>query len=343
MIKYKFVAALLVMYACFGTCNAALAFGEPYSKGHRDSSSEEHLQDLTNIASSVDGDSLATFQEKWVSTEGAELYCRLFGQGDPIIIIHGAPALTQDYLLPYLADLSENNLVIFYDQRGCGRSTGKLVDEDINVSTFVQDIEAIRKMLNVNQVTLLGHSWGGFLAMSYTIQYPTKVDKLILLDTMPASQDEFTQFIEEVMRRLAPIHDELQLLEATELYQSGDPQTIEKQLKMVFQTYFYDPENVNKLHFNISGDAFRRGSKVFTLLCNQIFLKPYDIYSDLSKIQSPTLVVHGDADPISYKMAEHIHQTIPNSQFALIECCGHFPYAEKPQIMFPVIKKFIRN
>jgi len=283
------------------------------------------------------------FQEKFISSNGAEIYCRQCGHSDPIIIIHGAPGLTQDYLYPYFAHLSENHLVVFYDQRGCGRSRSELTENQINVPNFINDIEAIRKALNADKITLLGHSWGGFLGMKYAIQYPDAVHKLILLDTMPASQEEFTEFIVEVTKRLAPIHDELQALEATEIYQSGDPETVEKQLKLVFKTYLHDPNNIDKLHFNLTREAFHSGAKVFALLCDQIFLKPYDIFADLPKIKSPTLILHGDNDPISYKMAEHIHQSIPHAQFVKIEHCGHFPFVEQADELFPVIQKFLKE
>lgn len=282
-------------------------------------------------------------QEKFLSANGAEFFCRIFGKGGPIIVIHGAPGLSQDYLLPYLASLSENNLVVFYDQRGCGQTISELTEKQINVSTFVEDIESIRKSLNYDKITLLGHSWGGFLAMKYALQYPASTHKLILLDTMPASQEEFTLFIEEVTKRLAPLHDALQTIESTDLYKAGDPETVEKQLKMVFQTYLYNPENIKKLNFCLPQQGILNGFKAFGLLCETIFMKPYDIFNDLPAIKCPTLILHGDSDPISYRMAEHIQQAIPNSQFIKIDNCGHFPYVEQPQITFSAIKNFLEK
>ena len=267
----------------------------------------------------------AQVQEKFIPVRGAQLFCRILGKGNPIIIIHGSPALSQDYLFPHLAKLSEDNLTVFYDQRGCGHSTSSLTEKEINVSTFVADIDDIRKSLNFDKVILLGHSWGGFLALKYAFQHPDSVQKLILLDTMPASQEEFTLFITEVTKRLDPLHDELQRLESTDLYKSGDPETVEKQLKLVFQTYLYNPEKIHQLNFRLPQQGILSGFKTFELLCQEIFMKPYDIFDNLSTIKCPTLILHGDSDPISYQMAEHIHQSIPNSTFIKIDQCGHFP------------------
>lgn len=240
-----------------------------------------------------------------------------------------------------LIQLSDKNLLIFYDQRGCGQSS--FTENQINLTTFVEDIETIRKTLNLDKMILLGHSWESFLAMKYAIQYPHAVDKLILLGAMPVSQEEFTQFIAEVTKRLNPIHELLKELESTDAYLSGDPQTVEKQLKMVFQTYLFDPANIDKLHFHLTPEGFKNGTKTFALLCQDIFLKPSDIHTDLKKINTPTLILHGDADPISWNFAEHIHQDIPKSRFVKLEQCGHFPYVEQPDEMFANIRRFLRH
>lgn len=101
----------------------------------------------------------------FIKTNDAQIFCRVFGKGEPIIVVHGGPGLSQDYLLPQMAKLAQTNLVIFYDQRGCGLSTGAINEDSIQIKTFVDDLEAIRKSFGYKKVTVLGHSWGGFLAM----------------------------------------------------------------------------------------------------------------------------------------------------------------------------------
>lgn len=62
----------------------------------------------------------------FIEAKGAKLFCRTLGQGKPLIVVHGGPGLTQDYLLSELQPLAETNFLIFYDQRGCGQSTGEI-------------------------------------------------------------------------------------------------------------------------------------------------------------------------------------------------------------------------
>jgi len=277
-------------------------------------------------------------EERFVPVVDGKLYCDIIGKGDPIIVIHGSPALNQTYLRPALDRLSNTHKVIFYDQRGCGKSTGL---NPINLAAFVSDIEEIRKELGLDKIILIGHSWGAFLAMNYAIAHPETVNKLILLSSMPASKEEFDQFITVIMGRLAPIHKELEEIEGSDAYKSGDPDTVEKQMKTVFSPYFYDQTDVSKVNFRLTQSAFLSGSKVFSLLCEEVFFKPFDLYPELASVKAPTLVVHGDYDPIPSAFAEHIANTMPNARFVKIENCGHFSYAEKPDATFKALNTFL--
>jgi len=280
-------------------------------------------------------------QEKFIATEGAKLFCRIMGKGAPVIVIHGGPGLSQEYLLPQMAHLAEHNLIVFYDQRGCGLSTGTLISEQINVKTYIEDIDAIRKSLGVEKISLLGHSWGGILGMQYAISHPKSVDKLILLSTMPASSEDLALFIAEWTQRTAPYREELHTIEASELYLAGDPQTVAKQLEIVFQTYMYRPEDVRKLSLRRSQKAALNGFKVYEIFLNEVFMKPFNLFNDLSKLQCPTLIIHGDTDPIPLTTAEHINKAIPHSRLSVIEHCGHFPYVEQPTELFEAIQNFL--
>ena len=86
-------------------------------------------------------------KEIFVPVPQGELFCQVIGKGDPLIIIHGGPGMSQEYLLPNLKQLAKNHLLIFYDQRCCGRSRGEIIPELITTKSFVEDIDSIRKWL----------------------------------------------------------------------------------------------------------------------------------------------------------------------------------------------------
>ena len=264
------------------------------------------------------------------------------GQGDPIIVIHGgAGYITQESLLPAMARLADHNCVIFYDQRGLGRSTGEVVPEQINLKTYVSDIEAIRRSLGLKRVSLLGHSWGALLAMHYAINYPESIDKLILLSAMPGSSEDLGLFFTELTKRLAPYHERLQEIESSDLYLTGDPKTVENQQKMTFQTYLYKPENVCKLNLYRPRKEIMNGFKVVEIFGETVFSKPYNLFTDLGNLKCPTLILHGAEDPIPFSTAENLQKAIPHSKLIKIEQCGHFPYVEQPDVFFQATFKFL--
>lgn len=283
------------------------------------------------------------FQERFISVEGAELFCKLAGDGDPIIVIHGGGGyITHDYLLPYMVRLTEHNRVVFYDQRGMGRSTGELTKKQINMHTYIADLEAIRCFLGVERVIIAGHSWGGFLGMLYAIAHPESIEKLILLGPMPASSEDFELFGNEYTKRLVPYKNELQKIESSDLYLAGDSEAIAKYLRTIFQTYTYNPEDANKLNLYMPQKAILKGFKIIELLNEQVFMRPFNLFNDLCKLQCPTLIVHGDTDPIPFSTAENIQKTIPSAQLIKIEKCGHFPFIEQPEALFKAINDFLQ-
>ncbi|HXG69321.1 MAG TPA: alpha/beta hydrolase [Gemmatimonadaceae bacterium] len=115
-----------------------------------------------------------------------KLQYRLMGSGrDPVVLIHGGPGFTSDYLADDLAPLASTHSLFVYDQRGIGRSTLVIDSTALAVQRYVEDLEAIRKHLGLNQLTLLGHSWGAAPAALYAMQYPERVRRMILVGAIP--------------------------------------------------------------------------------------------------------------------------------------------------------------
>src|SRR5439155_7023995 len=125
------------------------------------------------------------------TVNGVELYYRAIGSGDTIIVLHGGPGLDHTELLPQYEELAKDFRLLFYDQRACGKSTGSFDEKSLNVDTYVNDLDGIRTASGITKANILGFSWGGLLAMFYTIKHPDAVDKLILVDSGAASSADF--------------------------------------------------------------------------------------------------------------------------------------------------------
>jgi proline iminopeptidase len=280
-------------------------------------------------------------QELFIPAKGTKLFCRTCGTGSPLVVLHGGPGLTQDYLLPQMYELAKNHFVIFYDQRGCGESEAVISPEEITLENYLVDIEAIRKAFGFEKISILGHSWGGFLAMKYAMVHPNCVDKLVLANSMPASSEGLAAFISEYSRRTAHIKDELQEIQDSPLFQNGDPKEAERYYKLIFQTYLHDPKKIDDLTCSTTTKAVVNGTAVMNILRPATFFQPFDMLPQLKELSMDVLVIHGDVDPIPADTAEATHQAISGSKYVVIKNCGHFPYVEKPSEFFDEIEIFL--
>lgn len=234
-----------------------------------------------------------------------------------------------------------HNRLIFYDQGTLGRSTGEACPQYINIQTYVADIEAIRQALGKEKITLLGHSWGGFLAMQYAIAYPGNVAKLILVSSMGPSAEDFSLFVAELGKRLAPYQGQLEAIADSPQYRAGEPEAVNRWLQVVFQTYLYRPELIDDLNFYQSQHSALNGFVVNKIFYDELFSKPFDLSSALQHLPFPTLIIHGDSDPIPLSSAKHLCASIPKAELAVLDKCGHFPFVEKADRFFTTIEAFL--
>lgn len=283
-------------------------------------------------------------REGYISTNGGKLFYSQYGikSKQPVIVLHGGPGLDQSYLLPQMQELAANNQVIFYDQRGSGRSLGFALDaHSINMKNFVKDLEAVRKQFGYKKIILVGHSWGGLLAMRYAILYPDRVSKLILVSSAPADYAGFKSFFAEYEKRTAPLKHKLDNLENSTEFKHGDPTTVIEYYRTVFATYFYQPTDVSKLSLYFTQQSALNGRKIGQIF-GETYLNRYDLKPELKKLSVPTLIIHGVNDIVPITTARETHAAIASSQIVELKDCDHFPYIEQPKEFFKVIAKFLR-
>lgn len=272
---------------------------------------------------------------------GTQLYYKILGQGEPILVIHGGPGLNHKYLLPHLKDLSDRYQMIFYDQRACGNSSLDVDTASIFLDNFTRDINEIRKVFETGKINLMAHSWGGLLALQYVIKYPEYVKSLILINSVGASSALNT----EANRILAERFTKEDSLERVKIMQKdafreGDPRTFEQLMKIGFKYQFHNPLLIDSLDLSLNKD-YARTSQLLQHLAKDLTV--YDFHPDLSSIQSPTLLIYGSYDPLTDLAGERIHGSIENSLLVVLNNCGHFPFMEKQKEFMDTIINFIRT
>lgn len=282
-------------------------------------------------------------KEDFVSVKDGKLFYRMAGKGLPLIVLHGGPGLSQDYLLPQLYKLGENNLVIFYDQRGSGRSLETKLDEKhINIGQFIEDLETLRTSLGFDKFILMGHSWGGLLAMQYAVDHQENLMGLILLNTAPADYKGQKAFVDEFGLRTKNIHNDIKPLFAYEDFKELNATQISDLYRKLFSVYFYNSKEVNDLSLNFSVASGQSGFKVMEEMSKTYWLQPnIDLFPSLKKLAVPTFILHGKQDIVPAWTAQEIKDAIPYAEIVILDCCDHFPYIEQPSQFFSKLNKFL--
>ncbi len=272
------------------------------------------------------------------STEGhvpiqqGSLYYKQMGQGSPIVVLHGGPGLTHNHFLPQMAPLAQNHTLVLYDQRGSGRSAESSIDKQfLTMQQFVADLEALRKHLQFDKITILGHSWGSFLAIFYAITYPQHTEKLILMGPQPMCYKGMEAFEVAFEQRLAPHKDQL----------SSNPEDLIQLYRTLSAAFCYDPAKANELTLSYDPVADQMGKKVAKHLNAALFSGQWDYHAQLAQVRTPTLIVHGIQDPIPLWTAKKLYKSFPNATLVTLDQCGHFPYIEKPKAFFKAVEAFL--
>jgi len=281
------------------------------------------------------------YEEGTKEINGTNLYYKIIGEGEPLLIIHGGPGLSHDYFMPHLAPLSEKFQLIFYDQRASGGSSKELDPSSISLENFLKDIDGIRESLGLAKINILAHSWGGLLGMKYATAYPQRCDALVLVNSVGASSEVRALNNQKVAERFTKQDsvDRAQLLNS-EGFRNLEPQTIEQLMKIGFRQQFHNPALLDSLNLSIRTD-FGETNELLQNLAQD--LTEYDFHEELTKISIPTLLIYGDYDPLTEIAGARLKQSIPNAERQLLNNCGHFPFIEKPEAFVRTVTDFLKR
>lgn len=299
-------------------------------------------------ASAAEPSNRVTPRETYIHVSGAELYAREIGQGPAIIVLHGGPDFDHSYLLPELDRLSDSYRLIYYDQRGRGRSAAHVQPTDVTLASDLADLDSVRQHFQLESVVLLGHSWGTVLALEYAIRYPHRVSRLILMNPGPASTDDYKQLRQDWLEKRPADMERRKAISATPAYLQGDPEAVTAYYRIHFRPAFELSENYEKFMTRLSASFTKEGvlkaRAVEARLMTETWSKPdYNLLPKLNTLTIPTLVISGDHDFIPALTAEHIAQAIPNARLLTLKHCGHFTYMECPVPVHETIDAFFAD
>lgn len=278
----------------------------------------------------------------FTTTTPVPLYWATYGPADGprALVLHGGPGADHGYLLPQMLELADDRELVFYDQRGGGRS--RTDDRDpITWETHVSDLGAVIRELGLERPTIIGYSWGGLLALLYAASAAAggslpEPARLALIDPAPISRQFREVFEAEFARRQAApavqaMRDEL----AGSGLRERDPERFRhRAFELSVAGYFADPRAARDLTpFRVVG---RVQQSVWESLGN------YDLVRDgrLASIGCPALIVHGAQDPIPLASSRACARAM-GAELVTLDACGHVPYVEQPAALFGALRTFL--
>jgi len=291
--------------------------------------------------------------EGFVDAHGVLIYFKAMGQGDPLIIVHGGPGASHDYLLPYLLPLMRTSRLIFIDERGSGRSQ-KLDDpKGYTLDAMVEDLEAVRAGLGIEKMALLGHSFGGVLAQAYALAHPDRLTRLVLCSTFHSTPKMNAVFRKRKEAMTPELRHRLDALEQAGLFGKGRPweqgrYPADYMTAAWGEGYFpylygqrpdanYDPLASGAMSWDLYREMW--GSHGEYVIDGN--LASVDFTPRLPALKVPTLITVGDHDECAPSLSEEMHALIPGSQLVVVPRSGHMTFVDQPSFWLGAVDRFL--
>ena len=278
-----------------------------------------------------------------IAGDGTELYYKLFGRkGDTLMMVHGGPGQNMNGIGPDLEFLSRNNVLIMYDQRGCGNSgAGK---DTVTVSHHINDLETIRKHFQINQMVLVGQSWGAMLSIMYTSSHPENVKRLLLISPGPPTRrffdERFASFLKKdsagqsrVANLRLQLRSENAVAACREIFSIND------------RFYFADSHAIKRKkgdYCSFNKEALQKqaasGGSTLRSLGN------YDLAPLCKNITQPVLLLEGALSPVPPGELEYWRKALPDCRVYFFSRSGHgYSFVEEPRKFLKVATRFFKG
>ncbi|MDQ6635982.1 MAG: alpha/beta hydrolase [Gemmatimonadota bacterium] len=288
-------------------------------------------------------------REGYVTTrDAARLYYRLAGtHGDTIIAIHGGPGVDLESIAGDFTPLAQRHVVIFYDQRGTGRSTLPRDTTTLNAVQQVRDLDAVRRYFGLSRVTLVAHSYGPLLAASYAIAHPDVVRRMVFFGPVPPRRGDFwTRFALSMQKR----QDSTWRARMTEAARQLGDTTVDARTAcraywaLAMRPRLAEPDRTLSLIKSDLCASDPAGIRYGLTTTNRVVMGSYgdwDLRAALAGVPAPTLVVHGEDEAIPMDLVTEWTTALPHARLLRVPRAAHFTYAEQPELVWPAVESFL--
>jgi pimeloyl-ACP methyl ester carboxylesterase len=268
--------------------------------------------------------------------DGPLIAGRRAGSGPPVLLLHGGPGLGFDYLRDLADELAQENDVAWYQQRGLEPSA---VEGPYTVAADVGDVRRVLDALGWQRAYVVGHSWGGHLALHVAEAMPERLLGVLAVDTLGSVGDgRWPEFDEEIFRR-TPEAVRARARELDELSMAGeaDDELALEGMRLVWPAYFADPERAPPM------PELRIASERSAEMIPSILAELPALEAGLSEIRVPVGFVHGSRSPMPLAASTDAAERIPGAWVEVVEGAGHFVWVEAPGAVSAALRRLTTN
>lgn len=271
-------------------------------------------------------------QEIKIPTKNVTLHAKIVGNlnvGDVLIAVNGGPGQSSRYMASLEQLVSAKLAVVTYDQRGAGQSTEP--SDGYELLNYVADLEAVREAVGAEKIHILGHSWGGIVAIRYATVHPQRVRSIILMGSGPPSREAVQAGQARLGQRIARLQEQGIIAQSL-------PVNTKHLIEAILPAYYSDPEF--KIPKELKETAFNETAYQQTLAA----IGNWDFKEEVAKLTHPVLMLWGENDPFGLPMAEATRNALSNAQveFVVLKGCGHY-WQECPDEFFSHIRAFLKH
>lgn len=277
--------------------------------------------------------------EQHVTANDVSLWTATQGVGPPVVLCHGGPGI-YDYMEPVAAMIHDIAAVHRYDQRGCGRSQDK---DPYDVASFIADLDALRAHWGYESWTVIGHSWGAYLALLYAVKHPERVSRLVYFSGTGIDPAWHRDYRRNREAKLSPTSRErLRVLDSRRPAATGeDLACIERERSALIEaTNYYDAERFGDTpRFDRFPINYKQNA-ILNAECKHMEATGV-LHDQVRRVDAPTLVLDGEGDPRPRWARAQLAGLIPNSRHVTIARAGHETWIERPDATARALREFL--
>ena len=254
-----------------------------------------------------------------------------------LVFIHGGPGDNSSNFRNMGKLLSSHFRVTIFDSRGCGLSTLNLNSDRLTIPDYVNDLKELLDHLSIDQTVLLGHSFGGAIAIEFASVYPNRIEQLVLSNPLISSKWAQNNRFEESYK-LAIEENDTSKINTYKKFKSNDSISLWDEAKMLdARLMWYNPDIIDSVFsydyesLGYTQEEFESGFDIIISYYETGFFPNYSVVDKLDQIKVKTSIISGSSDLIiSESDLEDTCKSIPNCHIYRIDKSGHFPFLERP-------------